>query len=87
MKKFVYVILESYDGPMYNNDPHIIEVHTDLEIAIKSFENIIADSQPSEGIEFEDCKEVLPDGVVYYSLTNFDEDYNLTIKLQKTQLI
>lgn len=87
MKKFVYVILESYDGPMYNNDPHIIEVHTDLETAIKSFENIIADSQPSENVEFEDCKEVLPDGVVYYSLTNFDEDYNLTIKLQKTQLI
>jgi hypothetical protein len=87
MKKDVYVILESYDGPMYNNDPQVIEVHTDLETAIKSFENIIADSQPSEGIEFEDYKEVLPDGIVYYSLTNFDEDYNLTIKLQKTQLI
>jgi hypothetical protein len=55
--------------------------------SFKSFENIIADSQPSENIEFEDYKEVLPDGVVYYSLTNFDEDYNLTIKLQKTQLI
>ena len=87
MKKDVYVILESYDGPMHNNDPHVIEVHTDLETAIKSFENIIADSQPSEEIEFEDYKEVLPDGIITYNLTNFDEDYNLTIKLQKTQLI
>ena len=64
-----------------------LRFHTDLETAIKSFENIIADSQPSENVEFEDCKEVLPDGVVYYSLTNFDEDYNLTIKLQKAELI
>lgn len=87
MKKSVYVILESYDGPMYNNDPHVIEVHTDLETAIKSFDNIIADSQPSENVKFEDSKEVLPDGIIHYSLTNFDEDYNLTIKLQKTQLI
>jgi hypothetical protein len=87
MKKYVYVILENYEGPMYNNDPHIIEVHTDLETAIKSFENIIADSQPSEGVEFEDYKEVLPDGRITYNLTNFEEDYNLTIKLQKTQLI
>lgn len=87
MKKFVYVILESYDGPMYENDPHIIEVHTDLETAIKSFENIIADSQPSEDVEFEDDKEVLPDGMIMYNLTNFEEDYNLTIKLQKAELI
>ena len=87
MKKDVYVILESYDGPMYNNDPHVIEVHTDLETAIKSFENIIADSQPSENVEFEDCKEVLPDGMIMYNLTNFEEDYNLTIKLQKAELI
>ena len=87
MKKFVYVILESYDGPMYENDPHIIEVHIDLETAIKSFENIIADSQPSEDVEFEDDKEVLPDGMIMYNLTNFEEDYNLTIKLQKAELI
>lgn len=87
MKKYVYVILESYDGPMYGNDPHVIEVHTDLETAIKSFENIIADSQPSENVEFEDYKEVLPDGRIMYNLTNFEEDYNLTIKLQKTELI
>lgn len=86
MKKFVYVILESYDGPMYENDPHIIEVHTDLETALKSFENIIADSQPSDDVEFEDNKEVLPNGVMY-NLTNFEEDYNLTIKLQKAELI
>ena len=87
MKKYVYVILESYDGPMYDNDPHVIAVHTDLETAIKSFENTIADSQPSENVEFEDYKEVLPDGRIMYSLTNFDEDYNLTIKLQKAEII
>ena len=87
MKKFVYVILESYDGPMYSNDPHVIEVHTDLKAAIKSFEDIVADSQPSENVNFEDSKETVSEDTITYSLTNFDEDYNLTIKLQKVELI
>ena len=87
MKKFVYVILESYDGPMYSNYPHVIEVHTDLKAAIKSFENIVADSQPSENVNFEDSKETISEGTITYSLTNFDEDYNLTIKLQKVEII
>ena len=84
--KYVYTITEVYDGPMQNGEPHTIEVHTDLENAIKSFKNYCADSQPSEGVNFEDYEEVLPDGRIVYELTNFDEDYRLFIKLQKVEL-
>lgn len=85
--KTIYVVVECYNGTGYTGESSVLGSFEKLQTAIEYFEEVIADTQPSEPVRYEECKYIREDGCIIYELTNFDEDYHCYIKLEKTVLI